>query len=124
MTVMEAIQKTDNLKSNNFSQEMKVEWLSRLDNMIKTLIIDTHEGGENVSFTGYDSNTDLHTPLLAGSPFDEMYLRWMEAQIDYLNGEIKKYNISITMFNTEYEAFGNWYRRNHMPRNAGQRFIF
>lgn len=124
MKIIEAINKIDDLKFNAFSQDQKVGWLSRLDSMVKTQIIDTHEGGENVRFTGYNSDTDPQTELLVGAPFDEIYLRWMEAQIDYYNGEIKKYNISMSMFNTEYEAFENWYRRNHKPKGSGQRFIF
>ena len=125
MKIIEAINKVDELKFNTFSQEQKVGWLARLDQMVKTQIIDTHEGGEDISFAGYDSETDLHsTELLIPAPFDEVYLRWMEAQIDYYNGEINKYNISISMFNTEYEAFGNWYHRNHKPASQGQRFIF
>ena len=124
MKIIEAINKADELKFNAFSQEQKVSWLSRLDHMVKTQIIDTHEGGEAVDFTGYDGDTDMHTILLIPAPFDEVYLRWMEAQIDYHNGEIDKYNISITMFNTEYEAFANWYNRKYMPVSQGRRFIF
>ena len=123
MKIIEAINKIDELKFNAFSQDQKVGWLSRLDTMVKTQIMDAHEGGD-VAFSGYNSDTDLHTELLVGAPFDEIYLRWMEAQIDYYNGEIKKYNISMSMFNTEYEAFENWYRRNHKPKGSGQRFIF
>ena len=124
MKIIEAIQKIDSLKHNTFEQDLKVGWLSQLDSRVKKLIMDTHEGGENVSFTGYDSNTDVHTELLIGAPFESVYLRWMEAQIDYWNGEIDKYNISITMFNTEFEAYENWYRRTHMPKGSSQRFIF
>lgn len=124
MTIIDAINKVDNLKFNAINPDQKVNWLSKLDNMVKTQIIDTHEGGEHVTFTGYDSDTDQHTQLLVSAPFDEIYLRWMEAQIDYANGEIEKYNISITMFNTEFEAFAAWYLRNHMPVSRGKRFIF
>ena len=124
MKINEAIQEIDNLKFNAFTQDQKVGWLSRLDNMVKTQIIDTHEGGEGVSFTGYDSDTNLQTELLIPSPFDAVYLRWLEAQIDYSNGEMDRYNISITMFNTEFEAFEAWYHRNHMPKSHGKRFIF
>lgn len=124
MTIIEAISRVDNQKFNTIDQDQKVKWLSKLDNMVKTQIIDTHEGGEHVTFTGYDSDKDLHTQLLVSAPFDEVYLRWMEAQIDYSNGEIDKYNISITMFNTEFEAYATWYHRNHMPISRGRRFIF
>ena len=124
MKIIEAINKIDDLKFNNFEQDRKIDWLSKLDCMVKRLIIDTHEGGNDIAFTGYDSETDTQTELLIPAPFDEAYLRWMEAQIDYHNGEIDKYNISITMFNTEFEAFASWYHRNHLPVSHGRRFIF
>lgn len=116
MTIIEAITKVDTLKHNTFEQSDKIAWLSNLDTKVKKLIIDRHEGSESVVFEGYDVNTDLNTKLLAPAPFDEMYLRWLEAQINYHNDEIERYNASITLFNTAYEAFYNHYNRTHMPR--------
>lgn len=124
MTIIEAINKIDTLKSNTYSQEDKVDWLSRLDWMVKRHIIDTHAGAENVSFAGYGDGTDLHTVLLVPVPYDEVYLRWLEAQIDYHNGEIDKYNVAITMFNTAYEGYEKYYNKTHMPIANGSRFVF
>ena len=124
MTIYEAISKTDELKGNTYSQDIKVEWLSRLDWLIKHQIIDTHQGGEAVTFTGYHKDTDLHTELLVPTPYDEIYLRWLEAQIDYHNGEIDRYNIAITMYNTAFEGFKNHYARTHKPLRGGSRFLF
>lgn len=115
MTIAEAISRLDALKHNTYSQSQKVAWLSRLDHMVQKHIIDTHEGGERAAFTGYDANTDPQTVLLIPAPFDEAYLRWMEAQIDYHNGEYGKYNQSILMFNAEYSGYERHYNRNHMP---------
>ena len=124
MTIRDAITRIDALKFNTYSDIDKVEWLSRLDNAVKLQIIDTHEGGEDVVFTGYDDSTDKDTVLLVPSPFDEVYLRWLEAQIDYHNGEYDKFNASIIMYNTAFEAFANFYKRMHMPRSRCNRFIF
>lgn len=124
MTILEAINRVDNLKFNSYDNSEKVAWLSRLDNSIKSTIIDTHEGGEGIVFTGYDDRTDMDTVLLVPAPFDEVYLRWLEAQIDYHNGEFDKFNASIIMYNTAFDAYANYYKRNHMPRNRGVRFIF
>lgn len=118
MTIIEAITKVDSLKHNTFEQSDKIAWLSNLDTKVKKLIIDRHEGSESVVFEGYDANTDLNTELLAPAPFDEMYLWWLEAQINYHNDEIERYNASITLFNTVYEAFSNHYNRTHMPRGG------
>ena len=122
MTIIEAIGKIDDLKRNTYSQLDKIGWLSRLDSMAKRLVIDTHEGGTNVSFSGYNENTDLDTELLIPEPFDEAYLRWLEAQIDYANGEYDKYNNSIDTFNTSWTGYQNYYNRTHMP--LGQRMKF
>ena len=99
MKIIEAINRLDSLKQNTYTQADKVEWLSRLDLMVKNHIIDTHEG-EEIPFTGYDDTTDHNTELLIPAPHDAVYLRWMEAQIDYYNGEYDKYNNAIDTFNT------------------------
>lgn len=124
MKIIEAITRLDSLKFNTYTQEDKVEWLSRLDSMVKKNIIDTHEGAEGVIFSGYDENTNLQTELLVPVPYDEMYLRWLEAQIDYHNGEYDKYNNAIIMFNTAFEAYQAFYTRNHLPLIRGRRFLF
>lgn len=122
MTIIEAINSIDALKTNAFTQSDKVKWLSRLDWRIKREIIDTHEG-ESISFSGYDDDTALDTELLAPTPYDEMYLRWMEAQMDYTNGEYNRYNNSITMFNTAYSNYERYYNRMNTPKGKKLKFF-
>ena len=123
MTIIEAISKLDALKHNTYTQEEKVAWLSRLDSKVKKLVIDTHEGGESVSFKPYNIDTDLETELLVQEPHDEIYLRWLEMQIDYANGEYNKYNNSAEMYNTAWQAFQNAYNRTHMPLGKSMKFF-
>ena len=124
MKIIEAINGLDALKFNTYSQDDKIQWLSRLDNMVKKQIIDTHEGAESVSFGGYTADTPLDTVLLVPAPWDEVYLRWLEAQIDYHNGEYDKYNNAIIMFNTAFEAYQKHYNSAHKPVQRGRRFLF
>lgn len=118
MTIIEAINQIDALKPNAFLQEDKIRWLNTVENYIKTEIIDTHEGAEKVNFTGYDMNSALETVLIVSAPYDILYLRWLEAQIDYANAELGKYNNSITMFNSAYADFRNHYNRKNMPKGT------
>ena len=122
MTIMDALYRIDEVKPNSYSQPEKIKWLSSLDGMIKSEIIDTHEGDEDVVFDGYGENADLTTVLLVPAPYDDIYIRWLETQIDYSNGEYGKYNNSIAMYNTAYTAFANYYNRTHMPK--GKKFKF
>ena len=123
MKIIEAINRIDALKHNTYTQADKVRWLSTVDSMVKNHVIDTHEGGKEIPFAGYDSDTDPDsTELLIPTPFDEVYLRWMEAQIDYHNGEYGKYNNAVDMFNTVYESYQSYYNRTHMPK--GKKFKY
>jgi hypothetical protein len=115
MTIMGAINHLDAVKPNGYSQVEKIRWLSQLDGVVKTEIIDTHVGGENITFKGYDELTPLTEELLVPHPYDEVYIRWLEAQIDYANGEFGKYRNSMTMYNTALEAYEKYYNRTHKP---------
>ena len=124
MKIIEAINKIDSLHHNTYDQVKKVEWLSELDGYVKTNIIDTHEGSELVTFNGYNAQTDLQTELLVPAPFDSVYLKWLEAQIHYANGEYDKYNNAIVMYNAAYDAYAAYYNRTIMPVINGRRFLF
>ena len=89
---------------------------------MKRAIIDTHEGGEDVTFDGYGEETNPSTQLLVPFPYDDIYIRYLEMQIDYANGEYSKYENSQTMYNAAYSTFAREYNRTHMPK--GKKFKF
>ena len=122
MTIIEAIHRINTVKPNGYDQALKIKWLSTLDGIIKKEIIDTHEGGENVVFNGYTEDSNLLTELLVPAPYDDIYIRYLEMQIDYANGEYGKYNNSKAMYNETYTAFKKFYNRTHMPK--GKKFKF
>lgn len=123
MTLLEAIHTTDAQTPNKYTQEEKVAWLSTVEGMIKTQIIDTHEGGENITFSKYDENTDLYTELLVPHPYDELYIRFLETKINYANGEYTRYNNSAEAFEDALSAFRNYYNRIHMPKGSKFKFF-
>ena len=123
MTIIEAINRIDSLKPNNYTQEDKIKWLSTIDGVIKKEIIDTHEGADAVIFNGYDVDTALDTVLIVPAPYDDIYVKWLEAQIDYFNGETAKFNNSIAMYNTAYSVFERYYNRTHMPIGKSIKFF-
>ncbi len=123
MTIIGAINKIDSLKPNGYSQSDKISWLSQLDGLIKKQIIDTHEGGESVTFSGYDDSTILDTELIAEAPYDSVYLSWLEACIDYANGEYVRYNNTATKYNIDFSEFERYYNRTHMPIGKKLKFF-
>ena len=114
MTLGTAIDRVDRLCCNAFSREEKLLWLARLERLVKTNILDTHEGGLPFREPGPD------TYLTAPEPFEGMYMSWLEAQIHLHSGEVERYNAAIRLFNSEYEAFECWYNRTYPPKSAGR----
>lgn len=113
MTINAALEAVDALQPNAFSREEKLGWLSRAEGLVKTQILDTCQ--DPPAFSGYSIHTDPETELLAPEPFDELYLRYIQAQMDSANGELTRYGNSAALFNSLLSAYRNHYIRTHTP---------
>lgn len=115
MKIIEAIHAIDALKPNSYTHPEKVGWLAYLDGMIQRELIDTHVGG-GAAFVPYDENTDPETELLAPEPYGrDLYIKYLENQMDYYNGDTEKYENSLLMYQTAWTTFARWYNRTHLP---------
>lgn len=123
MKICEAISQINSLKPNTYSDKQKIYWLNQLESMVKRLVIDTHEGGDQIAFDGFNENTSVETQLFMPSPFDMAYIYWLEAQIHYTNEDIDMYNSAIMMFNATFSEYKADYKRNHATKGTG-RFRF
>jgi hypothetical protein len=123
MKICEAISQINSLKPNTYSDQQKIYWLNQLESMVKRLVIDTHEGGDQIAFDGFNENTSVETQLFMPSPFDMAYIYWLEAQIHYANEDIDMYNSAIMMFNATFSEYKADYKRNHATKGTG-RFRF
>lgn len=47
---------------------------------------------------------------------------YLAAQVDRLNGELGKYNNSITLFMAAYGEYRNWYNRTHESVGASVKY--
>lgn len=117
MTIAQAIAAVDALAPNTFDRETKISWLSRLDHQVQRELVETHEGA--TSFTPYTADTPADTILAMDSPYDECYIRYLQAQIHYENGELTRYKNAMMLFNSVYSAFADHYNRTHLPVSRG-----
>ena len=114
MTIREAIEQTDALKDNQYTQEQKIGWLSQLDGYVFKEIILTHEN-DGTPFSGFNSETDPDTELLVPAPYTDVYRWFLESRIDLANGELAKYNNSVSLYNNAYLTYFDYYNRTHAP---------
>lgn len=108
ITIEEAIASLDATYQNSYSRKEKENWIEELEEMIKQDIIDTHEDPEKKG-----------KELYAKGPYTDMYLYYMQAQIDKNNGEYDRYTNHMALFNATYQEYENRYHRTHMPISHG-----
>jgi hypothetical protein len=118
---MEAITRIDEVKPNTCSDKRKIACLSALDALVKTTVIDRHEGAENVKFSPYDAHTPTDTELLVPHPYDVIYVFYLEMYLNYMNGEYERYNNSAKLYNAAFEDYEKYYRSLHKPLGGGFR---
>lgn len=104
MTAQDAIGWVDGKKHNVYSQEDKLFWLGQAEAMASRLHCRCGREQEQVQLT---PQTQLSIP----APFDQLYLRWLEAQMDYANQEYVKYNNAMALFSALWQDYANQVRR-------------
>jgi hypothetical protein len=119
---MDIIERVDLMEPNDYSPEQKLHWLSTLDGKIYREVIKTHEDAF-IAFTGPYQTGDEE--LIVAAPYGEdIYYYYLQAMIAAENSETQRYNKRMTMFNSAYQEWMNFYNRTHTPRKAGQRLLF
>ena len=122
MKAIDIIERVDLLEPNDYSPEQKLHWLSTLDGKIFHEVIRTHEGAEAEEVPVYQTGDE---ELLVGAPYGEdLYYYYLQAMVAAENGETQRYNKRMTLFNSAWQGWVNWYNRSHMPHKRGAGFRF
>ena len=125
MTIREAIDRADTIKPNQYSDDIKMQWLSEVDNRIYNDLFMTHEDNPYLDIEPPEEGeedqrlifpyTDDSKTLLAEPPYDILYPSYLKAKIDEANEEMTRYQNSSAMYNSQYQDYARWYNRSHMP---------
>lgn len=116
MTIADLLAEVDEIKPSTYDDAIKIKWISEIDGKIFKEVISTHEKDEDTKeeFNGYTS-ADMNEELLVDFPYDALYRHYLFAMIDYSNGETDRYVNSMTMFNTAYKDYIEYFNRTHLP---------
>lgn len=114
MTVQEAIDYTDSVKPNSFSEEVKAKWLSDCEGKVQSDVFLQAA----VEFITYKWPENKDWELLVKPPHDKLYLSYLEAMVDYSNGEYSKYQNTMTMFNADLAEFSRWFASVYRPADS------
>ena len=112
MTVQELLSYIDDIRPNAFTDGQKLIWLNELEARIQREVFLSGELWQ------YRLPDDRETVLLLDPPHDAIYRHWMEAMIDYENGEYNKYQNTMQMFNAQWASFVAWFAEKYRPADG------
>ncbi len=114
MTISDAILEIGRLKPHQYPEDTIIRWLSDLDGRVAQDILRGSDAEPEAGTLPYKPQERL-TTLLIPYPHEDVYLKWLMAQIDYANADFERYNNSMMMFQTQFESFADAFTREH-PR--------
>ena len=113
-TVKQILDFVDEIKPNAFSNDKKVDWLNRIENLVQIeIFLDAEE-----DLVTYTWTSDQNTQVLVEPPYDGLYEQFLAAQIDFAHGEYSQYQASMAAFNATWGAFSRYFARRFAPANG------
>ena len=114
MKLKDAIERVSGVKPHAIPEEALTEWINEVEGMVQldVMLLDP------LGLIRYDWEKDQDTELLVNPPHDKLYISYLEAKIDYKNGEYDKYQASQAMFEEHYLDFTIWYIEHIHPADG------
>ena len=110
VTMDDVIITVDEMYPNTYDRQDKEKWIKELEKRIEIEIISNHETPDVVE----------KNKLYAPEPYADIYVYYLEAQMDKNNTEYDRYSNHIELFNNIYHDFAVYYNRTHMPVDNGR----
>lgn len=124
MTIQEAISQVDEMKPNMMSAELKMKYLTEIEQLIHAEIVLKHahpaEWNEKPKYT---TATDKLTVLRVPDPYSDVYVKYIISQIDIQNQEDGRYAVDRAQFESAYNTMSDWWTRTYMPVRRVREFM-
>ena len=112
MTSKQVLARVKALKPTPFDDEKLLYWLGEVEGLILVQVLLL----QPTSVQPLEAATD--DQLTVPYPFDKLYLQYLMAQIDYANGEYRKYDNSMALFNAYLGEYQRWVGDNLHPADG------
>lgn len=108
MTAKKAIAQADALRMNTITEEQKYAWLYELEGRVAEVI------GIEIPENPFPEDGELLMP----APYENIYVYYLIAMIDFYNQETGLYMNDMQMFNALFGEACAWWRRNNAPEKG------
>lgn len=111
-TTNEILERLDKVYPNAYENPVKAGWIMELNRRLYETVVLPHEGkGEYEIPAQYPKDGDL--PLAAESPYEELYVIYAMAQMEFYNREGGGFNNSAALYNSLLGEWKSQYHRTH-----------
>lgn len=107
MTVETCMRLVDGMRPNGFSEAVKRRFLGAVEGKVRVELL----GEEPDTVPVMDENTPADTELTAPTPFDQLYLLYVMAMMDHVEGDTARYENTAILFNAVFQSYGKWLKR-------------
>lgn len=107
MTIENCMKLVDAMMPNGVEPSVKLRFLGEIEGKVRVELL-----GESPDETvDFNEDTPAGTMLCVPHPFDQLYLLYVMAMMDYVGGYTSRYENGAAMFNTAYQSYGKWLKR-------------
>lgn len=117
MTISDALVAIHAVKPNQYDNATLIRWLSDLDGRVYEDVLSRFEDAPEKPALPYKPSDQLAS-LLIPFPHEDVYVKWLGAQIEYNNADFDRYNNSMMMFEEQYQSFVDAYTRSHTAKTV------
>ena len=108
MTINKAIEQADLMRPNPVSDTVKGRWLCGFEQRLR------RELGVEAEMPEYPD--DGEAGLMAGEGYEDIYVFYLCAMIDFMLGEYESYNSMTVMLNSLLERYKKQHLRDNLPQ--------
>lgn len=104
------------LIGQQYDLEMLIGWLNEIEGQAIDQVINRAQGNDLqfIPYTEDDTDRELAIP----DRFQDVYINYIRAKVDFANQETERYNNDAAMFDAAWKEYAAWHIRTHLPKPA------
>jgi hypothetical protein len=112
MQLGQLIATIDTMKPNHYDKDLKTDWVNEIEFKIINQIYNRIKGNNKV-YEPYKYDEDVEKDLTLPQQFNDVYLGYLAAKIDFMNAEYERYNNNVALFQAAFNDCAAWYKRSY-----------
>lgn len=116
MKLMGLIEHITQMRGQQFGTDVLTGWVNEIEAQAVDQVL-SHGVQYDNEFKPYTYEYDCEKTLLIPDRFQDVYVNYLLAKIDFLNQETERYNNDVAMMEAAWKEYQGWYFRNHDLRS-------